>query len=418
MIPWQLFGHNNRWMRTADCWQTLLGWIIILKNKIPNPTDTQMHFNTIIKGSVSALCLIELPVHVMSHVAVSFWLEFYLSVGVQGAGLGWWTLDDISLWVAEGTGEYGEARRVDHPAVPSQLWQTKKKCCCVSAYVSSRGCAQTPQHTCHEDLRGQRATLQACAVSTLRGRSEVLDHHNWKDKVKGERVLDAWLGLVETTWNLRVGIACRVLGIASNVIEGSHPMLSDEIQPSGRQPWLALQVESTEEALPDGLQRLTLAPEHHTAFQLFKCCLKWPWTPCNGHFCNTFYEEHAVTPVGRPVIGIHRRWYAIRSGSSGGLNMQKPSLPNTMSLDHLFLRSASGTDLCWDTGAFAGARSSSSDGSRTNAITADEPTSIIVATKEKDMAWGLDGQTCGASWFGVRRSRRRRWGLLLWWVRR
>lgn len=66
--------------------------------------------------------------------------------------------------------------------------------------------------------------------------------------------------------------------------------------------------------------------------------------------------------------------------------MQKPSLPNTMSPDHLFLRSASGTDLWWDAGAFAGACSSSSDGSRTNAITADEPTSIIVATKEKDMA--------------------------------
>lgn len=138
-------------------------------------------------------------------------------------------------------------------------------------YVSLHGGTQTPQHTCHENLRGQRATLQACAVSTLWCHSEVSDHQNWKDKVKGERVLDAWLGLVEKMWNLRVGIACRVLGI---VIEGSHPMLSDKIQPTGRQLWLTLQVEFTEEALPDGLQRLTLAPEHHTAFQLFKCCLK------------------------------------------------------------------------------------------------------------------------------------------------
>lgn len=75
---------------------------------------------------------------------------------------------------------------------------------------------------------------------------------------------------VEKMCNLQVGIACRILGIASNVIEGSPPMLPDKIQAAGRQLWLALQVEFTEESLPDGLQRLTLAPEHHTAFQLFK----------------------------------------------------------------------------------------------------------------------------------------------------
>lgn len=104
----------------------------------------------------------------------------------------------------------------------------------------------------------------------------MVDHQNWKEKVKGERVLDVWLGLVGKMWNLRVGIACRVLGIAGDVIEGSPPMLPDKIQPAGRQLWLTLQVEFTEETLADGLQRLTLAPEHHTGFQLFKRCLKGP----------------------------------------------------------------------------------------------------------------------------------------------
>lgn len=73
-------------------------------------------------------------------------------------------------------------------------------------------------------------------------------------------------------WNLWGLFACRVLGMAGNVIEGSPPLLPDKAQSTSRQLWLTLQVEFAEKALPDGLQRLTLAPEHHTALQLFKRC--------------------------------------------------------------------------------------------------------------------------------------------------
>lgn len=87
-------------------------------------------------------------------------------VGRRGHRWGWWGSEGGS------------------PSCPIQ-GLTQKKGCRVFVYVSSRRCARTPQHTCHEDLRGQRATLQACAVSTLRWRSEVVDHQNCKDKVKG-----------------------------------------------------------------------------------------------------------------------------------------------------------------------------------------------------------------------------------------
>lgn len=68
-------------------------------------------------------------------------------------------------------------------------------------------------------------------------------------------------------WDLWVVLACGVLGFARGVIEGCPPLLHDRVQPTGRQLGLAFQVEFPKEALPDGLQRLTLTPEHRTAFK-------------------------------------------------------------------------------------------------------------------------------------------------------
>lgn len=42
-------------------------------------------------------------------------------MGVLGAGLGRWTLDNGALVVAEGAGEHAEAPGVDHPAVPAEI---------------------------------------------------------------------------------------------------------------------------------------------------------------------------------------------------------------------------------------------------------------------------------------------------------
>lgn len=145
-----------------------------------------MHFSTIIKGSVSVLCLIEL--HVMSHVAaILFNFGWNSTCKLASRVLDWddghWTTFPCGLQRAQVRMVRlgGWITQLSHPRSDRQ-----KKGCCVSVYVSWLGCARTPQHTCHEDLRGQRATLQACAVSTRRWRSEVVDHRNWKDKVKGE----------------------------------------------------------------------------------------------------------------------------------------------------------------------------------------------------------------------------------------
>lgn len=60
---------------------------------------------------------------------------------------------------------------------------------------------------------------------------------------------------------------CCITGFVSNASESAPPPLSDSIQCTSWQLWLNLQVERAEEALPDGLQRLMLAPEHHTEFK-------------------------------------------------------------------------------------------------------------------------------------------------------
>lgn len=71
-------------------------------------------------------------------------------------------------------------------------------------------------------------------------------------------------------WDLWAAVACRVLGIASNVLEGPPPLLPDKVQPTSRELWLALQVEFAEEPLSDRLQRLPLATECHREFILVK----------------------------------------------------------------------------------------------------------------------------------------------------
>lgn len=53
------------------------------------------------------------------------------------------------------------------------------------------------------------------------------------------------------------------------------------------------------------------------------------------------------------------------------------------------------TDLWWETGEFAEAAGSSLDGCKTNAITTEEPTSIIMAMNVKDMVHKPDGQSIG-----------------------
>lgn len=85
-------------------------------------------------------------------------------------------------------------------------------------------------------------------------------------------MLDFWLdlekGLGYSSFSeFWVLLTCSVLGSVSNVAVDAPPLLSDTVQPTGSQLWLNLQVERAEEALPDGLQRLTLAPEHHIAFK-------------------------------------------------------------------------------------------------------------------------------------------------------
>lgn len=67
-------------------------------------------------------------------------------------------------------------------------------------------------------------------------------------------------------WDLWVAVACGVLGLARDVVEGCAPLLPDKVQPTGRQPGLAFQVEFPKKDLPDGLQRLTLAPEQHSGY--------------------------------------------------------------------------------------------------------------------------------------------------------
>lgn len=54
-------------------------------------------------------------------------------------------------------------------------------------------------------------------------------------------------------WDLWVVVACGVLGFVRDVIEGCPPLLPEKVQPTGRQPGLAFQVEFSKEALPNGL---------------------------------------------------------------------------------------------------------------------------------------------------------------------
>lgn len=51
----------------------------------------------------------------------------YLGVSAVLLGVGGETLDRVSFRVAERTLGNGDAVRMDHPAVPSQIWWTKQQ---------------------------------------------------------------------------------------------------------------------------------------------------------------------------------------------------------------------------------------------------------------------------------------------------
>lgn len=136
--------------------------------------------------------------------------------------------------------------------------------CYISSYISRF--RFTLLHTSHEDLRRHGATRQVRAVSSIRVAG---DRRNWKDKVRG-----GWVRLLPgrpTNFSVfQVPRTCSITGNGSNAAEGALPLLSDNVQPPSRQLWLNLQVEGAEEALPDGLQRLAVAPDHRMAFMLFR----------------------------------------------------------------------------------------------------------------------------------------------------
>lgn len=50
--------------------------------------------------------------------------ELYLWVRIQDIGVGWWTLHRAHIRVAQCTLNDGKASRMDHPAVPAQIWKT------------------------------------------------------------------------------------------------------------------------------------------------------------------------------------------------------------------------------------------------------------------------------------------------------
>lgn len=84
------------------------------------------------------------------------------------------------------------------------------------------------------------------------------------------RVTHAW-GNVGSIGSI---FTCCIIGFISNMFESARPLLSDSIQCTSWQLWLNLQVERAEEAFPDGLQRLMLAPEHHKEFRNVTLCLR------------------------------------------------------------------------------------------------------------------------------------------------
>lgn len=207
----------------------------------------------------------------------------YLWVRVLYVGVWWWTLDRVSFQVAECTVNDGEASRMDHPAVPSKICPNVRKdfpynaihlYLCLYSYVCMRRDTQILLHTWHEDLWSHRTTLQLCTVSTIRWPRVAGGHWNWKEKVKGGmssgRGTHAW-GHVGSIGSI---FTSSIIGYFSNASESAPPPLSDSIQCTSWQLWLNLQVERAEEALPDGLQRLMPAPEHHMDFKKIIMCLR------------------------------------------------------------------------------------------------------------------------------------------------
>lgn len=109
----------------------------------------------------------------------------YLWVSFLHPGVGGQTLDGVSFRAAECTLDHGEAVGMDHPAVPSQIWLTKKrtgfyKGCKKMCVIGTCQLTQSGLHACHEDLWSCGATLQAGPVAIIRWRAEAGDFWNWK----------------------------------------------------------------------------------------------------------------------------------------------------------------------------------------------------------------------------------------------
>lgn len=147
---------------------------------------------------------------------------------------------------------------------------------------------------------------------------------NHRPELEGEGQRSMCLSwFVQDMWSLWVVVACGVLRVTRDVTKGCSPLLPDKVQPTGRQLGLTFQVEFLQEALPDGLQRVTLTPEDHTAFKLFKRCENWPENypqntkyPCWTSVITSMKSVHCLSWQG---LGKHQQnmaWVPIQIFSS------------------------------------------------------------------------------------------------------
>lgn len=116
------------------------------------------------------------------------------------------TLDRASLGAAEGTLDNGDALRMDHPGVPSQIWWTKKTTQTNRFYSSIyewrqkwgrtfQTQTQRRSRACHEDLMSRGAALQAgtsLPISRLDWNWEVRKQGEINSQVEGNSKQKDW----------------------------------------------------------------------------------------------------------------------------------------------------------------------------------------------------------------------------------
>lgn len=375
---------------------------------LPNSFQ-QMHFKTIIKGSVRA-SVVWITCNDSRSCPSVLILPGIIPVSRHP---GRWTglMDTGQCFPAGRRGHrwrwWGSAG--GSPSGPIRdLTDHKKKGfhmhCCVSVYAISARCARTPVHACQEDLRGHWATLQAGTVSTLRRCKGVGDRRNWKEKVEGERLLDVGLGL---TWR-----KCGICGV---------------YLPAGSVAWRAMLSKVLLHCF-----LMTPSPPAGNCGSLCKLSSlrRLFRMDCKGSLWHLNTTQHCSYLKGAYTDPKTRHYFVSEKVTPRGLwhesteyDLQQPLLPNNMSPDNLFfqLRFRRSSQALTCDGARENFRELAAPPWMAAGQMQSPPRSQRASSwQRRKRTWREAVVVRSAGWAGseFRRRPRRRWVLPLWWVRR